>query len=141
MCLADEDLCEDNMCQNGECIASRIAATEGIYCNCTDCYTGDKCDQPPDSDLLVIANKAQNSGTRLAQLNEEVAIDCLASGCPSYQWFKDDELVVGTMGNLPYYYIPEASPSDRGRYKCVASDGTASDELEVVLDISGDVLN
>ena len=126
------------MCQKGECVASHIPATGGIYCSCTECYKGEKCDQLPESSFLVITNKEKNIGTRLAQLNEEVTIDCLASGCPSYQWYKDDELVMGTMGNLPYYYIPEASPSDRGHYKCVASNETATDELETVLDIPGE---
>ena len=125
--------CENSMCQKGECVASHIPATGGVYCSCTECYKGEKCDQPPESSFLVITDREKKTGTRLAQLNEEVTIDCLASGCPSYQWYKDDELVMGTMWNLPFYYIPEASPSDRGLYKCVASNETATDELEIVL--------
>ena len=45
---------------------------------------------------------------------------------PTYQWYKDGEPIPGA--TLPYLYVPEATPEDRGSYTCVASN---DQEVEV----------
>lgn len=49
-----------------------------------------------------------------------VNLTCMAEGspAPSYQWYKDGELVPGE--TKEYLYIEETQPEDRGNYTCVA---------------------
>ena len=61
-------------------------------------------------------------------LVQPLNLTCEAVGHPppQYQWYKDDELISGAV--LPYLYIPEITPSDRGSYTCVASNRAGEDE-------------
>ena len=66
-----------------------------------------------------------------AQLVQSINLTCEAESypAPTYKWYKDDQLIPGE--TLPYLYIPEASPEDRGSYSCEASNtgGQASSSL------------
>ena len=55
-------------------------------------------------------------------LIQPLNLTCEAVGYPppTYQWYKDGEPIPGA--KLPYLYVPEASPEDRGSYTCVASN-------------------
>ena len=55
-------------------------------------------------------------------LYEALNLTCEAMGNPppSYQWYQDGEEIPGA--NLPYLFIPEVNPEDRGSYTCAATN-------------------
>ena len=55
-------------------------------------------------------------------LREALNLTCEAMGNPppSYQWYQDGEKIPGA--NLPFLFIPEAAPENRGSYTCVATN-------------------
>ena len=57
-----------------------------------------------------------------AQLVQSINLTCEAESYPSpiYKWYKDGQLIPGE--TLPYLFIPEVSPEDRGSYSCEASN-------------------
>ena len=72
------------------------------------------------------------------ELVSSVNFTCEAEGhpAPTYEWYKDDVLIPGE--NLPFLYIPEVLPSDRGSYYCKAinNEGEMS-SMQANLDIEG----
>ena len=72
------------------------------------------------------------------ELVSSVNFTCEAEGhpAPTYEWYKDDVLIPGE--NLPFLYIPEILPSDRGSYYCKAinNEGEMS-SMQANLDIEG----
>ena len=56
----------------------------------------------------------------MTDLAASVSLTCTAEGhpAPSYEWYKDDVLVLGEIRSV--LYIPELSPRDRGNYTCKA---------------------
>lgn len=55
-----------------------------------------------------------------ANIVTPVNLTCSAEGYPppTYQWYKDGEIIPGEMKS--FLYIPEMLPSDRGSYSCQA---------------------
>ena len=72
---------------------------------------------PPTPPIIV-----ESPNDTSVDLSEPLNLTCDAMGNPppSYQWYRDDVLIEGA--NLPYLYIPEATPEDRGSYTCVATN-------------------
>lgn len=70
-----------------------------------------------------------------AQLAQSINLTCEAESypAPAYKWYKDGELIPQEI--LPYLYIPEASPGDRGSYSCEANNprGQASSNLAQIV--------
>ena len=58
-------------------------------------------------------------------------LSCIATGVPppEYTWFKDGVLIPGE--TQPFFYIPEVQPTDRGSYRCKAtnSEGEVTSEV------------
>ena len=92
-----------------------------------NCHTaGDTA--PPD-----IRQPPENVTTDLVSA---VNLTCTAEGhpAPTYEWYKDGVLIPGE--HLPFLYIPEVLPADRGSYTCKAINsrgeiGSLSASLEV----------
>ena len=59
-----------------------------------------------------------------------VNLTCTAEGhpAPTYEWYKDEVLIPGE--HLPFLYIPEVFPEDRGSYYCKAVNNEGQIESE-----------
>ena len=72
------------------------------------------------------------------ELMSSVNLTCEAEGhpAPMYEWYLDDILLQGE--HLPFLYVPEVAPSDRGSYYCKAinNEGETS-STPANLDIEG----
>ena len=94
-----------------------------------NCHTaGDT--TPPD-----IRQPPENVTTALVS---SVNLTCTAEGhpAPTYEWYKDGVLIRGE--HLPFLYIPEVLPADRGSYTCKAiNDRGETESLSASLDVPG----
>lgn len=73
----------------------------------------------------------QPPSSTVTNLVSAVNLTCMAEGhpAPTYEWYKDGILIPGEQ--LPFLYIPEVSPADRGNYSCKAinNNGRVVSEL------------
>ena len=69
-----------------------------------------------------------------------VNLTCTAEGhpAPTYEWYKDGVLIPGE--HLPFLYIPDVLPEDRGIYSCKAINTRGEKESESAsLEIPGNI--
>ena len=66
--------------------------------------------EPPE----IVAPPPDTSTPLVNTLN--LTCDATGNPPPTYRWYKDGELLPGAV--LPYFYITETAPEDRGYYHC-----------------------
>ena len=71
-------------------------------------------------DIITPPNITQPPLTMRSELAHPINLTCTAKGnpAPTYEWYKDGILIPGE--NLPFLYIAEVLPNDRGNYSCRA---------------------
>ena len=72
------------------------------------------------TDITAPPNITQPPLTMTSELANPINLTCTAKGnpAPTYEWYKDGILIPGE--NLPFLYIAEVLPNDRGNYSCRA---------------------
>ena len=140
--------CERRPCQNGGVC---ILLESEYRCNCPENFEGINCEAQGECNKLGICQNSSISVLLLSTVNEMLTapvitlppsnssipihtplnLSCMATGVPppQYTWFKDGVLISGE--TKPFLYIPEVQPSDRGSYRCKATNSVGEVTSEV----------
>lgn len=83
---------------------------------------------------MIVAPPPDTPAPLAAALN----LTCNATGNPppTYSWYQDGRLIPGAV--LPYLYIAEATPDNRGFYRCeVTNTINSSQSMPAIVTIPG----
>ena len=83
-------------------------------------FMGELCHHYKAANITTPPNITQPPLATMSELASPINLTCTAEGnpVPSYEWYKDGILIPGE--HLPFLYIPEVLPNDRGNYSCKA---------------------